>query len=352
MSRQLVTVRTINKILPIENADAVALAQVDGWQVVVKKNEFQVGDQALYFEIDSFIPLSDERFGFLTRGERMYNGNRGIRIKTIKLRGELSQGLLIPLDNFPDVKEGLKQGLEDFSDMLNVVKYEIDESGSLGGKPRGNFPSFIPKTDEKRVQNIVSAISNRQGESFEITMKMDGCSMTVYRKKQDDDTFHFGVCSRNNEMKEAEEGIEESNAYWMVARRERLEEALALFNGNWAMSGEMLGPKIQKNRENFKTYQFFVFNIFDIDAGHYVSPKIRHEMIKVMNDAGFDIKHVPVISTNHILKETVTELLEMAIGPSLNHPIREGLVFKSNDTLFSFKAISNKFLLKYEDDEG
>ncbi len=348
-TRQLVTVRTIDKVLPIDGADAVALAEVDGWQVVIKKNEFQSGDKALYFEIDSFIPLSDPRFAFLTRGERLFNGVRGIRIKTIKLRGQVSQGLLIPLDNFPDVVEALsREGMEDFSELLGVIKYEIDEGASVGGMQKGNFPSFIPRTDERRVQNLSNALEFRKDETFEISMKLDGSSMTVYRL-QNDPSSYFGVCSRNNEMKEATDGEVETNAFWLVARRDRLEDALALFDGNWAISGELLGPRIQHNREKFSTYQFFVFNIFDITKGAYVSPEVRRNMVKKMQDAGFDVKHVPVLETHHVLTESVSDILKMAIGESLNHPVREGIVFKSNDSQFSFKAISNKFLLKYDD---
>ncbi len=150
IERKLATVVKIADIQPIVGADAIVVAKVKGWNVVVKVNEYKVGDLAVYYEIDSFLPIRPQ-FEFLRKSsyKRMVS-TEGFRLKTIKLRGQLSQGLLTPIpDGILNPKEG-----DDLTEALDIVKYEHPIPAQLAGKIKGVFPSFIPKTDEIRIQNF------------------------------------------------------------------------------------------------------------------------------------------------------------------------------------------------------
>jgi RNA ligase (TIGR02306 family) len=160
MKRKLMTIRTVSNLIPIEGADFVELAQIDGWQCVVKKGAFRVGSYGMYFEIDSFLPASDKRFSFL-KNKTAFEGEEGYRIKSMKIKGMLSQGLLLPLEDFNLItylrKESLQRYIddrEDFAEMFGVKKWEKPLALNMLGKVRGIFPFFIPKTDQERIQNI------------------------------------------------------------------------------------------------------------------------------------------------------------------------------------------------------
>lgn len=334
--RKLATVRKIDDIRPIPDADAIEVAVVGGWNVVVKKGEYSVGDFAVYCEIDSWIPY--ELAPFLTKGQepRVYNGVKGERLRTIKLRGVLSQGLLLPLEPFTKqiIAEDEKAGI-DVTELLGIQKWEALIPAQLAGEVRGEFPSFIPKTDQERVQNLVDTLDNwnAEGLTFEMTEKLDGSSMTVYVFNKDE-----GVCSRNWNLRETQ-----SNSLWKVCRQQQLIERLRQSDHNLALQGELVGEGIQGNPYKLKGQQFFLYDIYDIDFGTYFTPLDRQTFC-----FEFDINHVPVRGTFNYNIE-VQSLLELAEGKSaLNDKTeREGLVFKCElDPYISFKAISNKFLLK------
>jgi hypothetical protein len=163
--RKLASIRKINLVEPIEGADAIEVATVDGWKVVVKKNEFKVGDLVVYFEIDSWVPTG--LAPFLSKGKepREYNGIKGERLRTIKLRGQISQGLILPYAICGKICE---EG-EDVSELLYIQKYEAPIPAQLAGQVKSTFPSFIPKTDQERVQNIPDLLSGRYAdEEFEV----------------------------------------------------------------------------------------------------------------------------------------------------------------------------------------
>jgi len=361
--RKLATIRKIDQLIPIEGADLVQLAKIDGWQTVVKKSEFNVGDYCVYFEIDSHLPIRPE-FEILRRNSLKKMGDReGFRIKTVKLRGTLSQGLALPIDLFFNdfIDSEYDEGQElceffwivgnDLSDLLDVQKYEVPIPAQLAGQVRGNFPGFIQKTDQERCQNIARDIFiDNKGARYEVTMKLDGTSFTAYRK--DDRT---GVCGRNWELDVNEENA--GNSLIRMYVDSGLQQALHELGLNIAVQGELMGPGIQKNREGFVSHKLFVFDIYNIDQNAYIGPKERRGILKDLYDLGLNenmVAHVPVIAYEAELFDTlgiddVDGLLHLADGSSINHPIREGLVFKRLDGGFSFKAISNKFLLKEED---
>jgi len=337
--RKLATIQKIKEILPIEGADAIELAIVNGWKVVVGKNVgHKVGDSVVYCEIDSFLPVKEE-FEFLrkTSYKKMSDGSEGFRLKTIKLRGQVSQGLIIPIDVLlkygiceDDVYEGL-----DVSGMLGIIKYEPPMPAELSGTAKGLFPGFISKTDEERVQNLTEEYKEwvKSGKRFYVTEKLDGSSATFYYKDGE-----FGVCSRNLELLETE-----GNTFWRVARELDLENKMRDFGVNISLQGELIGEGIQGNPYKIKGQTVRFFNLFDIDLHQYHSFHMFEPIVK----SQFGLETVPILDKNFTLPETIEEILSYADAKSELNPNfdREGVVIRSMDRKISFKVISNKFLL-------
>lgn len=338
--RKLATIRRIDALRHITDADAIECAVIGGWTTVVKKDEFKAGDLAVYCEIDSWIP--HEVAPFLSKGNfpRVYNEVKGERLRTVKLRGQLSQGLLLPLSILTMVESELFEGL-DVSFPLGIVKYEAPVPAQLAGEVKGMFPGWIQKTDQERVQNLKEEFDYwlKEQHVWEVTEKLDGSSMTVYLRDGE-----FGVCSRNLELKPSE-----TNSLWKVAVRNELELKLRRADRNLALQGELIGEGIQGNPYKQKSQEFFLFDIYDIDTSKYLTPAERTAFVEEHN-----IKHVPVLAFGAELWDTlginsIDGILKFAEGKSVIGMIgceREGVVFKSKAMQCSFKAISNKFLLK------
>ena len=227
-----------------------------------------------------------------------------------------------------------KEG-HDLTEELGVQKWEVPLSPQLAGVAKGNFPSFIRKTDQERIQNCYKEMQRDHADKlFEGSIKLDGSSMTVYLK---DDVF--GVCSRNLDLQETED-----NTFWKVARKNKFEEMLRTYGKNVAIQGELMGPGIQGNIYNLTSPEFHVFDIYDIRKGEYLSPRLRRDVVAMLQ-----LNHVPVIMSDVMLPSgNVQDILAMAEGKSvLNHKQeREGIVFKSVIGGITFKAISNSYLLK------
>jgi RNA ligase (TIGR02306 family) len=337
--RKLASIRKIDDIRPIEGADAIECVVVGGWTVVVKKGEFAAGDLAVYLEIDSWVPT--ELAPFLSKGKepREFEGIKGERLRTVKLRGQLSQGLLLPISVLTTTSPDTWQDPSSFegsdvSELLNIQKWERPMNAQLAGMARGNFPIEIPKTDQERVQNLKKEIAAavEAGTLFEVTEKLEGSSMTVYRIRGE-----FGVCSRNLDLKE-----EGGTTFWQVARELDIEGKMNAVDENWelAIQGELIGPGIQGNIYNLSKPQFLVFDVYDIRHGKYMDPDIRRVFIERMG-----LKHVPHLITSNVV--SVEMLLNLAEGKSDLNPKqeREGIVFKEVNGGMTFKAISNKYLL-------
>jgi RNA ligase (TIGR02306 family) len=341
ITRKLVTIRQVRLTKSIEGADAIELAFVDGWQCVVKKGEFKVGDTAIYAEVDSFLPI-DPRFEFLRKSSFRKMGDiEGFRLKSIKLRKQLSQGLLLPVTEFPEVA-GKAIG-DDVTELLKVVKWEPQIPACLAGNAKGGFPGFITRTDEERIQNLPEFFEQYFDVYFEESIKLDGTSGTFYFRDG-----VFGVCSRNLELQESE-----SNTYWRMAKELRLAERLQSLGRNIALQGEIIGAGIQDNNEKLMGQEFRLFNVFDIDKGRYLSFSERSDLMLRMNNVPDmpEIKSVPVLGVIQVFQKypTMESLLLHADGPSMNPlAIREGLVYKSeliDGRMISFKVLSNAYLL-------
>lgn len=348
MTRQLVTIRIVSEIIPIDGADKIELAKVDGWQCVVKKGDFQVGDHGVYFEIDSVLPEDDARFEFLRA--------RKFRIKSMKLRGALSQGLLMPMSTLT-AQENIARLTDfntDLATILRVQKYEPPVP--IAGQQKGNFPThLVPKTDQERIQNMDKVLAGRTAQEFEITEKLDGTSCTFYSFSDTPGSWHFGACSRNWEM-----DLEDDNVYAKLFEELDLRNKFRLLERNIAIQGEIIGPRIQGNKYKRAAQEFYVFDIYDIDEKRYVGAAERMRLC-----AELGLLHVPVPAPFYLFAHvpelqpwqqgdascplTLSVVLAAADGKSrLFDTPREGLVFKSLDGKISFKAISNHFLLKNE----
>lgn len=363
MTRKLATFRIVTDIAPIEGADQIEVVTVDSWKVVVRKGEITLNSIVVYFEIDSWIPTAIAPFLSRNGVPKKFNEIEGEKLRTIKLKGQISQGLIMNISDIakvvPDFETkvaeigGIKEGI-DVSDILGITKWELPSSMS-SFQTKGNFPSFIPKTDQERVQNLTKKFNDIKTIHWEVTEKCDGSSLTVYYSKQHSmnagEASVEGVCSRNLDLKmEAEEGV--INTYWEIALREKLLEKLREAGLNLALQGEMVGVKIGPNIYKFTNRDFWLFDIYDIDKGCYYTPTERQAFAKK-----YDIKHVPVLFNDYLFPEdmTIADLLKFAEGKSvLNAKTeREGLVFKRTDTdqntctVNSFKVISNNYLMKY-----
>lgn len=331
--RKLATIQIISDVQPIEGADRIQVASVLGWKVVIKKDEFKPGDPAIYCEVDSFLPVKLE-FEFLRKSsyKKMSDGTEGFRLKTIKLRGVISQGLLIPVSSLPGYPEVPPPGT-DVTDILGIVKYEPPIPAQLAGEVKGPFPGFISKTDEERIQNLIDSLPNYKDSLFYVTEKVDGTSITIYLKDG-----QFGICSRNLELVENPE-----NTYWRVVKELDIENKLRNLGRNIALQGELIGEGIQKNIYKLRGQTIKFFDAFDIDQYEYFD----YPSFKSIIDE-FGLATVPVIEEALQLPQSVDEILTMANGKSALNPDanREGLVFRTTSgKRFSFKAISNNFLL-------
>jgi RNA ligase (TIGR02306 family) len=327
--------------------------------------------------VDSWVP--HDLAPFLSKGKepREFNGIKGERLRTVRLRGQISQGLILPLwgsnmlvqkfatcetvgnrpypvwvENITDYGwyvmpdgrcvEGALFEL-DVSEPLGIIKYEPPIPACLAGVVKGAFPSCFPKTDEERCQNLTDSWNTLQQYQYEVTEKVEGSSMSVGLVPADD-SDEFIVCSRNLNLTETE-----GNTLWKLARKLDLENKLRAIGhpGGVIVQGEIIGPGIQGNYYGVTDHQFYVFAVYSVGDGRYYTPVSRRELCKSL-----DILHTPVITTDgSIAGMTIGDVLAAADGKSIINPSkrREGLVYKRADGTGGqehFKAVSNEYLLK------
>lgn len=355
--RKLASIRQISAIRPIEGADRIVVAQVDGWECVIKKGEFNEGDYIVYVEVDSVMPECPE-FEFLRE--------RSFRVRTIKLRGQLSQGLVLPMSILPEGSYALGT---DVTDILGVKKYDPEAQQEMAllqrqakpaknafvrfmmrfrwyrklfmkSKRKGGFPDWISKTDETRIQNLTTLfeVERSKGTKFSVTEKMDGQSATYYLRRISKHKYEFGVCSRNIYL-----GTPDNSSYWTVARKYDIENVLKKLIGDHdtiVMQGEICGNGIQGNKYKISNYELFVFNLI------YPERKCTTaEIAEFCNP--FGIKTVPILEEEKVLPTTIAELIEYSKGNSIvrKEQKREGIVMRNTQSNISFKVINPDFLL-------
>ena len=368
MERQLATISTITEILPIEGADRLVLARFSthAYQCVVGKGEFNVGDKCVYYAIDSFLKPDPAYDSILSKNcTKTLHGQAGYRIKTITLRGQLSQGYVIPVPaDLKDLPEGT-----DVTKRLGVKKW-VYPVGCKIGKVIGDFPPLIKKSDQTNVQSLdIYHLMRLFEDTFEVTEKIDGTSCTVYCTPKviglnissvdpwPEDVIHIGVCSRNLELAEPNSETKEfyqplkdgdevqpgdvihggklcrkivktnklESTYWEVVSKCGLPEALrrwcSCHKRQIAIQGEICGPGIQKNPLELSTLRFFIFDIYDIDNKCYLSAGERAQIIRELEELSpggreFTIQAVPTIDPSYSFAPTESELraaLETAV---------------------------------------
>ncbi len=330
--RKLVSVQKIMAVAPIPGADNIEVATVLGWQCVVKKSDaFQPGQLVCYAEVDSLFPR-EPQYEFLK--------SSNYRLKTARLRGQISQGLVLPLSVLPgstEVQEG-----DDVTERLGVVKYEAPIPVELQGEVSGAFPGYIHKTDEPRIQSFPGILDELRGVHCYISLKIDGTSSTFAHRDGE-----FTVAGHNWPYRESE-----TNTYWRMYRKYNLEQVLRSA-GNYALQAEIAGPAIQKNRYGLKEHSIFCFNVFDINRGRHLD---FADYVAFCQAHG--IPMAPVVDSCFVLDHTVAQLLEMVEaqryptgGPAEGWVIRP-LVEQYSKTLgsrASFKVLNNRYLLKNTD---
>lgn len=351
--RKLASIQVVNAVEPIPNADAIERVRVLGWWVVAKKAEFAVGDRIVYCEIDSLLPERPE-FEFLRKGcwkaAIVQGGNEvqraGFRIKTVRLRGQVSQGICFPLSVLPPgvpADEGA-----DVTDSLGLIKHDPPPPANMAGRVKGNFPTFIPKTDETRVQVLEKLLLRHRGKLFNVTEKLDGSSFTAFLRYG-----VFGVCSRNLQLDESDD----SHLFVQVANRMELAGTLARLRDKYgfdpAIQGEVIGPGIQANKYGLRAVELRVFNLFDVTSGRLVD---HDRAVALLHEHRLSV--VPQLDPL-VLKHGVDDLIRLAEGASVLNPKvqREGIVLRPTVEEFdeeiggrlSFKAINPQFLLKYDE---
>lgn len=301
--RKLASIQTISSITPIEGKQKIVLATIQGWQVIVKADELTIGSKCVFYEIDSFLPIKPE-YAFLGKNTT-FLGKPGYRIKTMKMAGVLSQGLALPLSHV---------GLQDLP---------VD-------------------TDVTDLLEVIDTV-------FEETLKLDGSSLTAYKLAPKPTWWqklfrltpkpHFGVCSRNQELKRPDNLS--SSAFWYAADKYHLSSMPEGF----AIQGELVGPNIQSNHEKVSDFEFYCFDVFDIKSQKYLTATERHLFC-----TRFNIPHVPVVGMTKVLADhpSIDELLERVDDRSMNpNTISEGRVYKSTtNPAITFKVINNRYLLK------
>ena len=353
--RQLASIQTVNLVEAIAGAAAIEKIRVLGWWVVVKKGDYRVGDRLVYCEIDSLLPERSE-FEFL-RASSFKPAQvdpstgateipAGFRIKTIRLRGQVSQGICFPLGVVPegvDPTEGA-----DVTEALGVLKWEPPIPAGMAGRVKGGFPGFLPKTDETRVQLLEETLARHQGKNFYVTEKLDGTSFSAFIREGE-----YGLCSRNLWIDETDE----ASALVRVARGLDLEAKLRALRDRLgtdvAIQAEVIGPGIQGNKYAWPHLSLRVFNVFDINAYRLVDHGLMHREL-----ASVGLESVPQLGTL-VLDHSIDALVAFAEGASTLNPKiqREGVVFRPlaeeyDATIggrLSFKAINPKFLLKYDE---
>lgn len=325
--RILASVQKIGKLEPIANAEAIEKAAVLGWSVVVKNSEFKIGGLCVYIEIDSILPSKPE-FSFLEKNK--------FRIRTIRLRGQISQGICFPLSILPAGNYSVGQ---DVTETLGIIKYEAPIPAHLTGKIIGPFPTFIPKTDETRIQSCPQILSRHQDKEFYVTEKVDGTSMTVFVKDE-----NLYVCSRKLCLAK-----DAGNTLWKISESLDLEKKLKDSGQKYALQGELVGEDIQQNVLKIKGQKLFIFNVYDFINGSYLDWESAKRTVSSWN-----LETVPMVNEAYRLPQTVDEIVDFAIRKSIVNPAAwsEGLVFRPKTETYdedlgrlSFKVVNPEFLL-------
>lgn len=345
--RKLASIQKIWDVLPIEGADKIELVKVEGWQCVANKGQFKKGDLGVYFEIDSFLPIRPE-FEFLRNSSYKKTNimGEGFKLRTMKFRGQLSQGLVLPLIMFSEIPSEAKLG-DDVTEILGVKKWEIEERATTGGNVIGLLPYDIPHSDETRVQSEPDLIKAFAGLEYYISTKMDGSSHSL---GIDEDGFH--VTGHNYEYRD-----DGSSSFYKFIKQCGYREVMEKYYTNnglktLTIQGEFCAPGIQKNPLRLTKPEWYVFTIRV--NGKRVG---LYEMQSLCETLGMPTVPIEEVDIDLPSKyPTVDALLERADGNYSTGGRKEGIVVRPTEPVYneiiggplSMKVVSNKYLLKQE----
>ncbi len=339
-NRRLATIETIAEVSPIPDADAIEVTRVRGWDVVVRKGEFTVGDTVIYIEVDSFLNLADPRFTFLTpRGTKtLEDGTEGHVLKTARLRGQYSQGIVFAASDFPEVAKLPVR--EDVTQLLGITKYEAPLPAELAGIAKGYMPSWVTKSSEARVQNFAAILEAAGVDGWVATEKLDGSSTTYYL-----DGGTFGVATRNTELL-----YDANNKLWIKAADLDIEAKLrGEFEGRRAVvQGELWGAGISQNplRVNDVRFNSFAFWLDGIEVP-------RNEWPQWVKDLSVPVYEGLMFPKTLDGANDQVETLKSLVAPDR---AAEGIVWRNskvNSVMVngrleraSFKVLSRRYLTK------
>lgn len=379
--RKLASIQKVNLVEPIPDANAIEKIGILGWELVSKKGDFKIGDSCVYVEIDSILPYRPE-FEFMLPYK--------FKVKTIRLRGQISQGIAFPLSIITDAVPGYDLSMlkedDDVTELLGIVKWdpeneslEVEKVPTFTGKnktirlfkkykyfatrrikkllrisldnSKSKFPSYVPKTDETRVQTMHRGLDMHQGKVAYITEKLEGSSTTYIILRSKGNFFKrlfvkqpmkFIVCARNTTVKN------QIDARWILAKKYKLESKMAVSKVNYAIQGELIGPKVQGNIYELPDKDFRMYLAYNIDEKRYLT---FNELTDLSIELG--IPMVPVLETGHIVHTDIKAYVAMAQGNSVLNPKtkREGIVIRLENENFSFKSINPEYLLEQKEPE-
>lgn len=291
MSRKLASIQVVTEVNPIEGADRIEQIKVLGWSLVAKKEEFSSGDLCVFFEIDSVLPEDAPWAAFMK--------DRKYRVKTVKMRGCLSQGLALPLSILPSIDDEMFSQCysieisddeaigSDVTEGLGVRKYEPPETGGVNGYVYGApMPLFVPRTDEMRIQSAPALLDEIKQCDFYWTVKLDGISATYIKTDREYALWKPGdliVCNRKVATRE---DPDDEGAFWPMARKYELKERLPI---GFAVQGEIMGPKIAGNKLELEEHDIFIFSVYDINNKRFLD---LYEFLCFCRDHG--LKTVPM----------------------------------------------------------
>lgn len=332
MARKLASIQRIARLDPIHGADQVEKATVLGWPVVVRKGTFSEGDHVVYCETDSLIPPNV--WAEFTKSELR---DKPLHVKAAKIRGQMSLGIIMPLSILPSGAPS-EEGM-DVTDVLSITKWEPPAPTEEGIE--GPFPTFIPKTDEIRLQSFPAILTELQGEAYYITQKVDGQSGTFWNLDG-----QFGLASRRNTLRWEPHII---SSWHAVARMYGLDQCIP---EGFAVQGEVVGPGIQKNRLGLQTLDLYVFDVYDIKAGVYMDARNMREWVSSLG-----LKLVPTVAVGEEFNMTAEYLLSIAGGLYSNGHPQEGIVVRPQVEAYSdakggrlsFKVINPHYLLRVKE---
>ena len=355
-NRELATIQKISKLEPIEKADRLEKATVLGWDVVVKKGDFHEGQKVVYFEIDSFLPI-DERFDFLRDSsyKKTQLMGEGYRLKTIKLRGQVSQGLVLPVEDFPEINN--PQVGDDVTDALGVKLYQVEEKiANDGTKTISRFHEKISKTDEIRVQSQPGRHNALKGKPYYIAEKIDGSSTTISFEKDKG----VRIFTRNIEIIEDTNHLLEDSkkSLWSFFREIGLVDALERCEDDVYFQGEIYGPGIQSNRLKKDKMSWSWFNVGYIRE--YREERVPQSKWKDFFEQHpslkeFENQHVKILEEGESFDYELDALQDLTVGNYDGAGQREGIVIRPKENILykeeplSMKVINNKYLLKNDE---